>query len=399
MSEASPRMGKLLNNVAELSKAREVIYRVTGEKFNIFSILNIGEREFFICKVLEELLSPSGSHCQGILFLRPFVKNVLGLNIPDTELAGAKVYREYYTSQGRYIDIVIETVNYFIAIEVKITAKDLNRQCIDYYEEAKHRCADENNAKIIYITPDGRKPSSESACGKEICVSFGKDIHEWLSSCLNFKEIEYAASVREIIRQFLMTIENFTGRAKESNTNMEVKELILSSPENLRAAFELQSGFVYEIIEDMRKKFLEAVNEKLKSWNITHGTFKDEQGNDLPHDHAVHYEYDKIPGVVVCIGSGEYNSWVSYYVTGDDKAGLEAFVKKLEDSRGKKFSSGSNDGNFLYWEFCCTGKESPNLYGKNPNEPTFELCDPIKFESFVEVCAGKIKDFLEFPPE
>ncbi len=397
MSESSSRMKKLLDNVAELSKAREVIYRVTGEKFNIFSILNIGEREFFICKVLKELLSPSGSHCQGILFLRPFVKNVLGLNIPDTELAGAKVYREYYTSQGRYIDIVIETVNYFIAIEVKITAKDLNRQCIDYYEEAKHRCADENNAKIIYLTPYGRKPSSESACGKEICVSFGKDIHEWLSSCLNFKEIEYAVSVREIIRQFLMTIENFTGRVKE--TNMEVKELILSSPENLRAAFELQSGFVYEVVEDMRKRFLEAVNEKLESWNITHGTFKDEQGNDLPREHAVHYEYDKIPGVVVCLGSGAYDSWVSYYVTGDNKAGFEAFVKKLEESRGKKFSSGSNDNNFLYWEFCCTGKESPNLYGKNPNEATFELCDPIKFESFVEVCAGKIKDFLEFPPE
>lgn len=157
MNEAGSRMKKLLNNVAELSKAREVIYRVTGEKFNIFSILNIGGREFFICKVLKELLSPSGSHCQGILFLRPFVKNVLRLNIPDTELAGARVYSEHYTFQGRYIDIVIETANYFIAIEVKITAKDLNRQCIDYYEEAKHRCADENNAKILYSSP-GKMP-------------------------------------------------------------------------------------------------------------------------------------------------------------------------------------------------------------------------------------------------
>lgn len=200
------------------------------------------------------------------------------------------------------------------------------------------------------------------------------------------------------MRQFLMTIENFTGRAKE--TNMEIKELILSSPENLRAAFELQSGFVYEAVEDMRKKFLDAVNKKLESLGITHGTFKDEQGNDLPRDHAVHYEYDKIPGVVVCLGSGEIDTYVSYYVTGDDKAGLEEFVKKLEESRGKKFSSGSNDGNFLYWEYCCAdGKKSPNLYGKNPNEATFDLCDPKTFESFVEDYAEKIKDFLEFPPE
>lgn len=395
MSEASPRMEKLLNNVVELSKAREVVYRMTGEKFNIFRILNIEKREFFICKVLEELLSPSGSHCQGSLFLRPFIKNVLGLNIPDTELERARVYREHYTSEGRHIDIVIKTANYFIAIEVKINAKDLDRQCVDYYEEAKKHCADENNAKIIYLAPNGRKPSPESSCGKEICVSFEKDIHEWLSSCLNFKEIEYAVSVREIIRQFLMTIEIFTGYAKESN--MEVKELILRSPENLRAAFELQSGFVYEAVEDMRKRFLEAVNEKLES---SHGTFKDEQGNDLPRDHAVHYEYDKIPGVVVCIGSGKYDMWVSYYVTGDNTIDLEAFVKKLEESRRKKFNSGSHDGKFLYWEYCnVDGKGSPNLYGTKPNPATFELCDPKTFDAFVETCAKKIKDFLEFPPE
>ena len=403
MNEAGSRMKKLLNNVAELSKAREVIYRVTGEKFNIFSILNIGGREFFICKVLKELLSPSGSHCQGILFLRPFVKNVLRLNIPDTELAGARVYSEHYTFQGRYIDIVIETANYFIAIEVKITAKDLNRQCIDYYEEAKHRCADENNAKIIYITPDGRKPSSESACGKEICVSFGKDIHEWLSSCLNFKEIEYAVSVREIIRQFLMTIENFTGRAKETNTNMEVKELILSSPENLRAAFELQSGFVYEVVEDMRKRFLEAVNEKLKSWNITHGTFKDEKGNDLPHWHALQYKYDKMPNVIVCLGNDEHGTYVSYYVTGHNETNLADFVRKIKECV-EKFNSGSQFKDYLYYEYYNVGdKGSPNFWTENSksviNEATFELCDPETFDSFVELCAGKIKDFLEFSPE
>ena len=397
MSEASSLMEKLLNNVVELSKAREVVYRVTGEKFNIFRILNIEEREFFICKVLEELLSPSGSHYQGSLFLRPFVKNVLGLNIPDTELERAEVYCQHYTSEGRYIDIVIKTANYFIAIEVKINAKDLSRQCWDYYEEAKKHCADENNAKIVYLTKDGREPSPESSCGKEICVSFGKDIHEWLSSCLNFKEIEYAVPVREIMRQFLMTIENFTGHAKESY--MEVKELILRSPENLRAAFELQSGFVCEAVEDMRKRFLEAVNEKLG----LRGTFKDEQGNDLPRDHAVHYEYDKIPDIIVCLGNSNYDTYVSYYVnyvTGDDTTKLEAFVEKLKESRGKKFNSGSLDGKFLYWEYCDVGgKGSPNLYGTKPNNATFELCDSEKFDSFVELCAGKIKDFLEFSPE
>ena len=395
MSEASPRTENLLNDVAGLLKAREIVYRVTGENFNIFRVLNIESREFFICKVLMELLSPSGSHCQGSLFLRPFVKNVLGLNIPDAELERARVSREYKTSQGRRIDIVIETANYFIAIEAKVNAGDLPGQCSDYYEAAKQHCFDESNAKIIYLTPDGREPSPESSCGKKVCcISFRKNIHEWLSSCLGFKEIEHAVPVREIMRQFLMTVESFTGIAEEEN--MEVKELIRKSPENLRAAFELKSGFVYEAVEDMRKRFLVAVNDKLG----LHGTFKDEQGNDLPRDHAVHYEYDKMPGVVVCLGSGEKDTCVSYYFTGGGKTGLDEFVGKLEESRGKKFKSGSHFGNFLYWEYCCTGgKESPNLYGTNPNDATFELCDRETFDSFVDDCAEKIKVFLEFPPE
>ena len=398
MSEANSQTEKLLNDVAGLLKAREIVYRVTGENFNIFRILNVEEKEHFICEVLAELLSPSGSHYQGSLFLKPFVKDVLVLNIPDAEIDRARVYREYYTYQGRRIDIVIETANYFIAIEVKINAGDLNGQCMDYYEEAKQHCFDESNAKIIYLTPDGREPSPESSCGKKVCcISFRKNIHEWLSSCLNFKEIEHAVSVSEIMRQFMMTIENFTGCAQEGN--MEVKKLILKSPENLRAAFELQKS-VNEAVEDMRKRFLVAVNEKLKSWNITHGTVKDEQGNDLPRDHAVHYEYDKMPGVVVCLGSSIYDTYVSYYVTGDDKTDIEAFVRKFEMSRRKKSKSGSHEGNFLYWEFCCTGgKEFPNLYGPNPNNATFELCDPETFRVFVDDCAEKIKVFLEFPPE
>ena len=46
MSEASPRTEKLLNDVAGLLRTREIVCRVTGEKFNIFRILNIESREF-----------------------------------------------------------------------------------------------------------------------------------------------------------------------------------------------------------------------------------------------------------------------------------------------------------------------------------------------------------------
>ena len=151
----------------------------------------------------------------------------------------------------------------------------------------------------------------------------------------------------------------------------------------------------------MRKRFLEAVNEKLESQGITHGTFKDEQGNDLSHWLALQYKYDKMSNVIVCLGSDEYGTYVSYYVTGHNETNLADFVRKIKECV-EKFNSGSQFKDYLYYEYV-GDKWSPNFWTENSksviNEATFELCDQKTFEAFVELCAGKIKDFLEFPPE
>lgn len=89
-----------------------------------------------------------------------------------------------------------------------------------------------------------------------------KDIHEWLEECLSYSEIEYAVSVREVMRQFMKTIERFTNQMKEDK-KVELAELIMKSPENFRAAIELREALKFAV-EDMRKKFLEAVCEGLK---------------------------------------------------------------------------------------------------------------------------------------
>ena len=258
----------------------------------------------------------------------------------------------------------------------------------------------------MYLTPDGKEPSKASACGKEIrCLSFQNQVHEWLSSCLKFKEIEYAFSVREIIRQLLMTIESFTGQAK-GEYDMEIKELIASSPENIRTAFELQS-VVRAAVEDKRKEFLKAVDEKLKSQNITYGTFEDAQGKDFNPYVALQYRYDKIPGVVVCLGSDENITYVSYYLTDNEKktADFADFVRKIKEC-GEKFNP-DNSASFkehLYYEtYDASDKGSPNFWTKDfkiaINEATFELFDPDTFNSFVDVCAERIQVFLEFSPE
>lgn len=408
MSESYRCHETLLRDAVKISHRYEEIYRITGEKFNVFQVLDIEEKEKFICRVLSELLSPSGSHNQGSLFLRPFVRKVPGLNdIPDSELDDAEVSCEYTTRKNRRIDIAIKTANYFVAIEVKINAGDSDNQCRDYYEEAKRHCADEEHAKIVYLTPYGNEPAPESASGEEICISFEKDIHEWLEECLSYSEIEYAVSVREIMRQFLKTTERFTNQMKEDK-KMELVELITKSSENFKAAFELRES-LKSAVEAMRKKFLEDVCGLLKTWG-----YDCEELDYAPkkRNYAL-IRYDKLPDTAVCIGSGKYETWVSYFLTGGDKAKTVDFLARLKEDRGFDFleklkeDRGDDciakcDGDFFGWEICrrLNGRDSPNFYPDDPNEAMIELCcDDEKFNDFVELSAVKIREFLEFSPE
>ena len=395
MNESYNGYEKLLRGTAKISDRYDEIYRITGENFNVFQVLDVEEKEKFICKVLRELLSPSGSHYQGILFLKPFVKKILGLHdIPDNELMKAKVSREYSTSKKRFIDLAIETANYFIAIEVKINAGDSDKQCRDYYEEAKRHCADENHAKIVYLTTDGRKPAPKSASDKEIHISFEKDIHEWLEECLSYPEIEYAVSVREVMRQLLKTTQRFTNQIKEDK-KMELAELITKSHENFRSALELKNALP-SAVENMRKKFLEAVIESLKSCGIEYEKFEIEKRYC-----AIQYHYDKLLNTVVCLGSEKKYTYVSYFFTGGDKAQPTNFLERLEEYRGNYYHDeyGRRYPEFFYWEHCCLDNgDSPNFFPDNPNEAMIELCDDEKFKEFVKLCAEKIKAFLEFSP-
>ena len=175
----------LLNEVKLISDKYDLINKKTGGYFNIFEIANIDTDEVTICRFLNEILSPKGSHHQGILYLRSFINEVLKLNITDDELLNAHVFREYHTAQNRRIDLVINNEKYFIPIEVKIYAGEQQNQCYDYYKYAK-------NSNIYYLTRFGESPSSYSLGGlsekKVTTISFETDILDWLDICLREKE-------------------------------------------------------------------------------------------------------------------------------------------------------------------------------------------------------------------
>ncbi len=86
---------------------------------------------------------------------------------------------------------------------------------------------------------------------------------------------------------------------------------------------------------------------------------------------------------------------------GGDKAKPVEFRARLKEYRGDDYNDDYNSV-FFYWEYCrLYNGISPNFYpnDKAPNKAIIELCDDVKFNEFVTLCAEKIKAFLDFSPE
>lgn len=390
----------LLNKTKLIGDKYDLIYQKTGGYFNIFEIANIGTNEVVICRVLYELLSPNGSHYQGSLYLKSFMKEVLKLDITDEEILTSSVFREYDVDNRR-IDLVIETNDKFIPIEVKIYAEEQKNQCKDYYKKAK-------NSNIYYLTRFGDGPSDYSLGGlseKNITlISFERDILEWLDICLREKETITIAPIREVILQLAAMIRKFTDKM-EDEKEMEIKSLLMKSPDNMRNAIEIQKS-IAQCKFELAKKLFEEVERRVNKQKLNNKfDYADDNYNNL---------------IKLCYKNQSMWPGLSYLYKENIKNDIDLWVRLEIDSKiyigfciGKK--NGEWAGNALSVEEkkqlfqdvkCSTinwwinkedilemsEKDSPNI--KDANEAFLQLFDNNKFDNFVDVCVKKINEFL-----
>ena len=403
---------KLLDEISGISEKYDLLHERTGEKFDIFKILDVYKDEKRVCRVLCELLSPKGSHCQGALYLKLFVRDVLNKHLrsplPESEFeSDAAVDREFRTEGNRSVDLMIQTSMHrrFIPIEVKITAKDQYRQCKDYFEEAKRLSAKrlsegKGNVTLFYLTPWGKEPDDNSlgglTVGKDvICVSFAEDILSWLADCLRQPETIRIAPVREVLQQFMKAIRGFTNQL-EDDVKMEYVKVITGSLRNFKAAVAI-GNTIKELKKEKCEDFLEKVKKKTSEMGIEEPSPYKKRGLDYEKirlDYAYKGMSDKKIEVRVGIDDETY---VSYYC--ENVGGLD----KFQDAVNEKYSSSVDsrdvkyyhDDAWFYWERChLEGQDYPDfLY---PNDAFYELLDDEKMEEFANVCAEKIKRFLDF---
>lgn len=250
-----------------LDEARKIVKEnQAAEKYNIFKVLEVTDKEVMMCRVLADFLNPHGAHGKGKLYLNSFLAEVLKRKDADHICETARVYKEYPITAGRRVDIVISSDDVFIPIEVKIYARDQKAQCFDYYSFAKEK---DSLTKVVYLTIWGSAPSQYSMESRDgnaslesndcICISFADDIIMWLDTL--WKE-ETNVSMKDMILQYKEAIENFTLSLNE-DVQMKLIDKIMESEENFKgmlAINEVADKAKARLIYDLLYAFEASIN-------------------------------------------------------------------------------------------------------------------------------------------
>lgn len=232
-----PEFGYLAKIVED---CREIANR-HGERFNIFSILGVQRDENHThSRFLSELLNPMGRHGEGTRFLNAFLSQLP--NPPNPVTGRVKVKREFATEHKRRVDIVVESSDLIVGVELKIDANDQKEQLHDYYQELERRSKGRKRVVLAYLTLNGKQPSNYSRKNLSPeniqCLSFATDIRQWLQTCC--QQSGHKSELVHALMQYQRLIENLTG-AGTSMKSLLANEL-LSNRDAMNVALDTEKA-------------------------------------------------------------------------------------------------------------------------------------------------------------
>ena len=239
----------LLEKAARLHDRHEAGRR---EPFNVFSVLRSEHDEVNLhSRFLAALLDHRQSPGQFRENLADFLHR---LDISDFNHDGASIKREWNN-----IDILVcdRSSMQAVIIENKIGAVDQPRQLARYAGQMK-----EYACHVLYLTPDGREASEDSADDIEYrCISYKNDLVPWLKDCQRRAYDE--PPLRESVAQYLRLIEKLTGTDLSEAYMMDLKKLCLRD-RNIVLVHDLGEAMVEAKISLLRKLWRE-IDSRLRN--------------------------------------------------------------------------------------------------------------------------------------
>ncbi len=256
-------ISELLEKIKDINKEYQEKYQknLKESSFNIFQIERIDRKEVNMCRFLGAILDPNAGHEMGNKFLISFVKDVLKYNDFEEKISQnveCSVVCEELIDESRRIDLVIKGSGVYIPIEAKIGAGDEYRQCTDYLTYAKNKIV---NAKLYYLTIDGRAPSEKSVEGlnreqkaNDIIKISWQNISEWVEKWRKNLLADGKCDLAFCFKQYRYAINNFI-----SNTEFEEKMIkeFCKNVETLKAANEVYLNYNKARISIMKEFFAE----------------------------------------------------------------------------------------------------------------------------------------------
>jgi len=280
------KIKNLLQQISIIQKKYDEIAKITGENFNIFSIMRAESDEVKThSRIIAEFLNPKGIHNQGSIFLKLFFEEIKVLETikNDFEYDNAKILVEEYLgiidneySEGGFIDIVIKDSKNQVVIENKIYAEDQKGQLLRYKKNYQ-------NCKLIYLTLDGKTPSEMSYIGTTsklelqeiILVSYRDEIKNWIEKCL--EKTHSLPIIRETLAQYLHLIKKLTS---QTTNNKMSKDIVERMEKEIQASFEIANN-----LSELKKKLYDDLIKDLKNntegYEISDTNHNDYYGIDI----------------------------------------------------------------------------------------------------------------------
>ncbi|MBB4349275.1 PD-(D/E)XK nuclease family protein [Aliirhizobium cellulosilyticum] len=212
-SDLSDFIDDFSNMIPRLAAMREGIDLYGATAFSPFAIFDPDENA--LSRVIAELLDPTGTHGQGLLFLNSLLS---AIGVPRlNRMDYIKVRREVLTRSNRRVDIVIETSLYVIGIENKPWAVQQKNQLEDYLTELK---ADLRGRKpiLVFVSDQTAKTASDETIRLPYYAADPNEtsLHGLLkSSALEIK----ANGPKAFVADFLNYIEHSFGDAYVENAS------------------------------------------------------------------------------------------------------------------------------------------------------------------------------------
>lgn len=369
MKELFEQISKLKN---EYDKLRE------NNRFNVITALHKERDEVNLhSRIISYLLSPTSGHGMNGIYLKLFVREILGLDDKQFDLTNVIVVpNETEKSEYKEIDILIvnKRTSQAIIIENKIDAKDSNHptnrdgyqgQLERYYntiktgkDKDKKPCIEyqSNNVFVYYLSMNGKpdKDNIEISIGMlnddehgswddSHILSYDSHIREWLAKCIESITDE-KLQVKNFIQHYLNVINKLTNNDMTVEERLELKHIVAENIVETRHLIEnfkhVKWHTVHEFWTELKSK-LESENQ-LK--NVSFYIDREDYSFEKAIDEVTHHNKDINHGLLFDIGDKKaYISGLGKLSWGimHPKKWTNFMNEKIEDINFSVFSSES----------------------------------------------------------